>query len=101
LEVETVALSVLNDVGVVERLRGCFERVAPDLRRHEAYRTMVSEDVSYLMEGRAGAYFFVGSANAARGLNYTHHHPRFDIDEDALVIGAGLLASAAAEWVMG
>lgn len=100
VEVEALALSVLNDPGVVERLRGCFERVAPEIRRHEDYRTMVSEDVSTLMEGRAGAYFFVGSANAARGLNYTHHHPRFDIDEEALVIGAGLLASAAAEWVM-
>lgn len=100
VEVETVALSVLNDAGVVERLRRCFERVAPEIRRHEDYRTMVSEDVSMLMEGRAGAYFFVGSANAARGLNDTHHHPRFDIDEEALVIGAGLLASAAAEWVM-
>jgi amidohydrolase len=26
----------------------------------------------------------VGSANADKGLNYSHHHPKFDFDEAAL-----------------
>jgi amidohydrolase len=39
----------------------------------------------------------IGSANAEKNLNYNHHHPRFDFDERALVTGAALMASAAAE----
>jgi amidohydrolase len=34
-----------------------------------------------------GCYFFLGSANPDLGLNYPHHHPRFDFDETALGMG--------------
>ncbi|MBI3176430.1 MAG: amidohydrolase, partial [Chloroflexi bacterium] len=44
--------------------------------------------------------FFVGSANAEKGLNFPHHHPRFDIDERALVQAAALMAAAAAKYVL-
>jgi amidohydrolase len=50
-----------------------------------------------MQEKVPGCYFFVGSANAERRLNYGHHHPKFDFDEEALVRGAALMASAAAD----
>jgi metal-dependent amidase/aminoacylase/carboxypeptidase family protein len=37
---------------------------------------------------------------AERGLNFPHHHPRFDFDERALTPGAALMARAAAEYVL-
>lgn len=46
------------------------------------------EDFAYYARERPSCIFFVGSANAGRGLDYPHHNPRFDIDEDALRIGA-------------
>jgi amidohydrolase len=52
------------------------------------------------MDDIPGCYFFVGSANAERGLNAPHHNPKFDIDEAALPIGAALLAQAAASFVL-
>jgi amidohydrolase len=63
-------------------------------------RTMGSEDMAYMMDTIPGCYFFVGSADAARGLNFPHHHPRFDFDERALALGAALMAQAAAEYVL-
>ena len=63
-------------------------------------RTMGSEDMSYLMDEIPGCYFFIGSANKARDLAYPHHNPRFDIDEEALLIGTKLLAKAAASFVI-
>ena len=50
-------------------------------------QTMGGEDMSFFLEKVPGCYFFVGSANAEKGLGYPHHHPRFDFDEAALGIG--------------
>jgi amidohydrolase len=49
--------------------------------------TMGGEDFSFFLLERPGCYFFVGSNNEGRGLTWGHHHPRFDIDEEALGIG--------------
>jgi amidohydrolase len=54
---------------------------------------MVSEDMAYMMQTAPGCFFFVGSANPARGLDAPHHHPRFDVDEEALTLGAGLMSA--------
>ena len=56
---------------------------------------MGSEDMAYMMDTIPGCYFFIGSADAERELNFPQHHPRFDFDERAL--GAALMARAAAE----
>ena len=50
-------------------------------------QTMGGEDMSFFLQEVPGCYFFVGSANAEKGLGYPHHHPRFDFDEAALGIG--------------
>jgi metal-dependent amidase/aminoacylase/carboxypeptidase family protein len=42
----------------------------------------------------------VGSANADQGLDFGHHHPRFDFDEGALPLSVGLMAALAAEFLM-
>ena len=43
------------------------------------------------------AFAFVGSANPARGLDQPHHSPRFDFDEDALLVGTQFLLEVAKE----
>ncbi len=90
---------LVNDPLVARRLRECFRQVDASLEIIDNIRTMGSEDMSEYLAVVPGVFFFVGSANAERGLNYPHHHPKFDIDEEALVIGASLLASAVAEYV--
>ncbi|MEM9537883.1 MAG: M20 family metallopeptidase [Cyanobacteria bacterium P01_E01_bin.42] len=50
-------------------------------------QTMASEDMSYFLQAVPGCYFFLGSANAAKGLAYPHHHPRFNFDESVLCLG--------------
>lgn len=50
-------------------------------------QTMGGEDMSFFLNKVPGCYFFLGSANAQRGLVYPHHHPRFDFDETVLSIG--------------
>lgn len=91
--------SLVNDQAIAERLRDGFSTIDENLHIVDDLRTMGSEDMSRFLSAVPGVYFFVGSANSERGLDFPHHHPRFDIDEQALVIGASLLVSAIADYV--
>ena len=66
----------------------------------ENERVMASEDVSHFLSRVPGCFFFVGSGLAKRQLNYPHHHPNFDFDEEALVVAAALMAKSAAHYVL-
>jgi amidohydrolase len=48
---------------------------------------MGAEDMAFILREVPGAYFVVGSANPSKGFAYPHHSPRFDFDEEALLIG--------------
>ncbi|MFZ2880564.1 MAG: amidohydrolase, partial [Phototrophicaceae bacterium] len=91
---------VVNHADVGNRLRPLFSDIVGADNLDLTTRTMGGEDMSFFMTDVPGMYFFVGSANEARGLNYGHHHPQFDIDEDVLPLGAALLATAVAEYVI-
>ena len=45
------------------------------------------DDMSYFMQTVPGSYYYIGSSNKNKGTDYPHHNPRFDIDEDSLLIG--------------
>jgi amidohydrolase len=60
---------------------------------------MGAEDMSIFLNEVPGCFFFVGSANAERGLNTPHHSPTFDFDERALDIGVRMLTSVALEYL--
>ncbi len=52
---------------------------------------MASEDFSRYQDVRPGVLFRTGTRNAAKGITSLLHNPDFNIDEDALPIGAELL----------
>ena len=59
---------------------------------------MGSEDMSFYMARVPGCFFFVG-AEPAIGPTYSHHSPYFDFNEDALPVGAALMAGAALKYL--
>ncbi|OZA07330.1 MAG: amidohydrolase [Rhodobacterales bacterium 17-64-5] len=61
--------------------------VGPDLVDAEANREMGSEDFSYMLEARPGAYLFLGTGPGA-GL----HHAAFDFNDEAAPLGASFFA---------
>lgn len=93
-------IPVVNHPEVTATVRRVFSQLVGDAQFRFDERTMAAEDVSALMDDIPGMYFFVGCANSARGLDYGHHHPRFDFDEDALPLGVALLSAAVAEYTM-
>lgn len=53
------------------------------------------EDFAYFTQKVPGAFAFLGGGNKSKRCDFPHHHPRFNIDEDALPLGAALLAELA------
>ncbi|MFN3800067.1 M20 family metallopeptidase [Belliella pelovolcani] len=53
---------------------------------------MAAEDFSYYTQEMDGCFYRLGTRNEAKGITSGVHTPTFDIDEDALEIGAGLMA---------
>lgn len=56
---------------------------------------MAAEDFSYYSQAADACFYRLGTRNEARGITSSVHTPTFDIDEDALKIGAGLMAYTA------
>jgi amidohydrolase len=103
LEIVHLTPAVVNDPGVVEVVRAAAEAVVgPDFPQNvsSGERTMSSEDAAFFMHEVPGCYFFLGSANARRGLDAPHHNPRFDIDEDVLPLGVAVLMHALAHYLL-
>ncbi|GIN39940.1 amidohydrolase [Heyndrickxia oleronia] len=59
--------------------------------------TMGGEDFSFYLDEVPGSFALVGSGNPEKDTQWAHHHGKFNIDEDALAIGAELYAQYA--WV--
>ncbi len=92
---------VINDRRVAEIARRAAVRVVGEGNVVEPEPTMGGEDMALYFERAPGCFVFVGSANAARGLDQPHHSPRFDFDEAALAIGCEFLVQAAEEALRG
>jgi amidohydrolase len=65
----------------------------------EEVMTTGSDDMACFLQAVPGCYFIVGAKNEEKGANYPHHHPRFNIDEDALPIGVEVLSRAAMDFL--
>lgn len=53
---------------------------------------MAAEDFAFYSQEVDGCFYRLGTRNEARGITSGVHTPTFDIDEDALEVGAGLMA---------
>ena len=70
-----------------------------DVDASDDVMTAGSDDMACFLDAVPGCYFIVGAKNEAKGANYPHHHPRFNIDEDALPIGVEILTRAAMDYL--
>ncbi|HIE57471.1 MAG TPA: amidohydrolase [Anaerolineales bacterium] len=93
VQTEDITPAVINDPEITHRVQQVAQQLFPDAKIDTDARTMGSEDMAFMMEDIPGCYFFIGSANSARGLDAAHHHPRFDFDESALTTGAALMSA--------
>jgi amidohydrolase len=99
LEILEVTPPVINDPSIAEHVVQVMRQMFPGEYLEPDCRTMVSEDMAFIMKQIPGCYFLIGSANPEKGLNFGHHHPKFDIDEEALPRAAALMAGAVVDYL--
>jgi amidohydrolase len=99
VEVEAITPAVINNGRISSRVVEAAVSMFPEAKIQMDARTMGSEDMAYLMQDVPGCYFFVGSANSDRKLDYGHHHPKFDFDENVLPTAVALMAAAALDFL--
>jgi amidohydrolase len=58
---------------------------------------MAAEDFAYYSQEVPSCFYRLGTRNEPKNTHFSVHHPSFDIDEDALEVGAGLMAYLAIE----
>ncbi len=98
IDVQRVTPALVNDESLAIRVQETARRVLSTAKLDTSgYLTMGAEDMAFMQEQVPGCYFFVGSNNKDRHLDYGHHHPKFDFDEEALPRAAALMAAAATD----
>ncbi|HUF00120.1 MAG TPA: amidohydrolase [Anaerolineales bacterium] len=95
VEIKRITPPLVNSASITSKVQKTVQRILPDADFDSDYQTMTAEDMAFMQEKVPGCYFFVGSNDKTRHLDYGHHHPKFDFDEEALVRGAALIAAAA------
>ncbi len=61
--------------------------------------SMGGEDFAYYLQKVPGTFFFTGAGNPELGADYPHHHPKFDIDERAMLMAGKALITVAVQYL--
>ena len=94
IDIQRLTPATINQSEVSAQVTSVARRVFPDADVDGAnFITMGSEDFAFVLEKVPGCFFFIGSANHEKGLDASHHHPKFDIDETSKPIGAALMTA--------
>ena len=66
---------------------------------HQLDLRMTAEDFAFYGHHIPAFFFRLGTGNESRGIVHPVHSPRFDIDEEALAVGAASMAAIALHWL--
>lgn len=89
-----------NDAALTGLLQSSAEAVLGPGRVHEiVHPTMGAEDFAYFCREIPGTSLRLGAGNPDKGCVNMLHHPKFDLDEDALPLGTAILAQFAWDFL--
>lgn len=87
--------AVVNHKAETEFLKEVAEQIPGVDAVIESKPHMGGEDFAYYLEKVPGTFFFTGAQPATP---YPHHHPKFDFDEQAMLLAAKTLGAAALDY---
>lgn len=120
-DIEARAADVLRDKGFAYHVK--FDERFPDMHSDPALvhaaipaiKAMLGEDAVVMVYASApffgedfalfqqripGAMFFLGTSNAEKGITALNHMPDYDIDEDALAVGAKGMSAVILDYML-
>ena len=81
-----------NNEELTERLQSEAKAFLGDQNVEPLGIWMAAEDFSYFTQEVPSCFYRLGTRNEAKKTTFSVHHPSFDVDEDALERGCGLMA---------
>lgn len=99
LEYERLTVPVINNPASTARGRKAIAKILSEEAAVQMPMTMGAEDFSEYLINVPGAMAFLGIFNEAKGADHPIHHPQFNVDENALSIGAALHAQYAVDFL--
>ncbi len=87
----------VNDVKVTEQAMSILRKM-PGIRVKVKEPILAGDDISRFLHEAPGTFYFLGTANPAKGCIYPNHSSKFKVDEDVLKFGTASLALLAIEF---
>lgn len=85
---------VENDVALTNDLALKAKALIGNDKVHDLPIRLTSEDFAFYSQLVPACFFRLGVRNEEKGIVYGVHHPRFDIDSDALILGVRMMVTA-------
>lgn len=89
--------SIVNDLKTTKFVKGIAEELFPQ-KNVELPSTLVGEDFSAYSRMKPSTFAWIGTQTKEGGYDYPHHHPKFALDERALIIGLKMFIAIAVEY---
>ena len=91
---------LINDESATDFLVNCGQEYLGKKNLKEITRpSMGGEDFAYYLQKVKGCFFRLGTGNFPKGITECWHSSHYDVDEDALPIGAGFMAYLAYRYL--
>jgi len=87
---------LINDPGMVDFVLDVVKETLGGQAIKEQAPVMGGEDFAYFLQKVPGAFYFFGMGD---GMEFPHHHPEFDMDENALPTATHLLTALALTYL--
>ena len=97
-EFSNINPAVINDELITEKTANIISKHFGDVYLLDVEPVMVSEDFAVYQQEIPGTYLLLGTKNKKKGINYSVHHPKYNIDEDVLLTGVELFCRLALEF---
>lgn len=88
-----------NDASLVPFIRKAAIETFEASDIFEEHRNMAGEDFAEFSQRVPSLFYFIGNGNEAKGSNYPHHHPLFQLDEDTLRLGVEMHVRSALDYL--
>ena len=93
---------LINDPQATDMARVTIESMLGKQAIFEIKKPLIgAEDFAYYLEKVPGSFLRLGIRNPNKGAVYPWHHPKFTVDEDAIKVGAAVLAGVAFDFLNG
>lgn len=89
----------INDSATVNDIKNIISNNPNKYQTANLSPLPIGEDFASFLGAVPGALALVGARNEAKGIVFPHHHPKFQIDEDALEVGTNLYIDVALDFL--